>query len=55
MLIFSTDTLTKYAYIKTHNDPFDYMVGETRVVCNPRGYAGHDEQADVFEVKFLDI
>jgi predicted phosphodiesterase len=38
----------------TH-DPFDYMVGETRVVCNPRGYAGHDEQADVFELKFLDI
>jgi len=38
----------------TH-DPFDYMVGETRVVCNPRGYAGHDEQADLFELKFLDI
>jgi hypothetical protein len=37
------------------HDPFDYMVGETRVVCNPRGYAGHDTQADVFEVKFLDI
>jgi len=38
----------------TH-DPFDYMVGETRVVCNPRGYAGWDEQADVFQLKFLDI
>lgn len=38
----------------TH-DPFDYVVGETRVVCNPRGYAGHDEQADVFQLKFLDI
>jgi len=38
----------------TH-DPFDYMVGETRVVCNPRGYAGWDEHADVFELKFLDI
>ena len=38
----------------TH-DPFDYMVGETRVVCNPRGYAGHDPQADLFELKFLDI
>jgi hypothetical protein len=25
------------------------------VVCNPRGYAGHDPQADVFETKFLDI
>ena len=37
------------------HDPFDYMVGTTRVVCNPRGYAGHDEQADVFQVKFLDI
>jgi Icc-related predicted phosphoesterase len=37
------------------HDPADYMVGETRVVCNPRGYAGHDEQADVFEVKYLDI
>lgn len=38
----------------TH-DPFDYMVGETRIVCNPRGYAGHDPQADVFQLKFLDI
>jgi len=37
------------------HDPFDYMVGETRVVCNPRGYAGHDSQADVFELKFLEI
>lgn len=38
----------------TH-DPFDYMIGETRIVCNPRGYAGHDTHADVFELKFLDI
>lgn len=38
----------------TH-DPFDYMLGETRVVCNPRGYAGHDPQADLFQLKFLDI
>jgi len=37
------------------HDPSDYMVGTTRVVCNPRGYAGHDAQADVFETKFLDI
>jgi Icc-related predicted phosphoesterase len=37
------------------HDPVDYMVGSTRVVCNPRGYAGHDEQADVFQTKFLDI
>lgn len=37
------------------HDPVDYMVGTTRVVCNPRGYGGHDPQADVFELKFLDI
>jgi predicted phosphodiesterase len=38
----------------TH-DPFDYMVGTTRVVCNPRGYAGYDPQADLFQVVYLDI
>jgi len=37
------------------HDPSDYMVGTTRVVCNPRGYAGHDQQADIFQTKFLDI
>ena len=38
----------------TH-DPFDYMIGTTRIVCNPRGYGGHDPQADLFELKYLDI
>lgn len=38
----------------TH-DPFDYMIGSTRIVCNPRGYAGWDEMADRFQLKFLDI
>jgi len=37
------------------HDPCDYMIGTTRVVCNPRGYAGYDAQADVFQVKFLEI
>ena len=37
------------------HDPFDYMIGTTRVVCNPRGYAGHDDQADKFQLKYLDI
>lgn len=38
----------------TH-DPFDYTVGTTRVVCNPRGYAGWDAQADEFTLKFVEI
>lgn len=37
-----------------HN-PSDYMMGETRIVCNPRGYKGHDPHADHFELKFLEI
>jgi len=37
------------------HDPFDYLIGTTRVVCNPRGYQGHDEQAEHFQLKFLDI
>ncbi len=38
----------------THDD-FDYAIGETRVVCNPRGYVGHENQADSFELKYIDI
>lgn len=38
----------------TH-DPFDYMIGSTRVVCNPRGYFGYEEQADVFELKYIEV
>jgi Icc-related predicted phosphoesterase len=38
----------------TH-DSFDYMIGSTRVVCNPRGYDGHERQADLFELKFMEI
>jgi predicted phosphodiesterase len=32
----------------TH-DPFDYMVGSTRIICNPRGYAGYEERAEHFD------
>jgi len=31
----------------THED-FDYMIGTTRIVCNPRGYNGYEERADNF-------
>ena len=32
----------------TH-DPFDYMIGSTRIVCNPRGYSGYEARADEFD------
>jgi Icc-related predicted phosphoesterase len=33
----------------------DYMVGDTRVVCNPRGYVGHEQRAKNFELKYMEI
>lgn len=38
----------------TH-DVFDYMVGSTRIVCNPRGYHGHEERAREWELITVDI
>jgi len=38
----------------THEE-FDYMIGSTRIVCNPRGYDGHENRADRFKLKFVEI
>jgi predicted phosphodiesterase len=38
----------------TH-DAFDYVLGATQVVCNPRGYIGHEMQADSFQLKYIDV
>jgi predicted phosphodiesterase len=34
---------------------FDYTIGDTRIVCNPRGYIGHEEIADKFELKVVEV
>lgn len=38
----------------TH-DEFRYRVGETTVLCNPRGYYGHESRADQYRPKGFDI
>ena len=38
----------------THHN-FDYMLGSTRIVCNPRGYISYEHQADIFELQFFDV
>jgi predicted phosphodiesterase len=38
----------------THH-PFDYVVGETRVVCNPRGYIGYEQSADEFKLLTVEV
>jgi hypothetical protein len=38
----------------TH-EPFDYEIGTTRIVCNPRGYVGHEHRADNFKLQYLEV
>lgn len=38
----------------THED-FDYMIGECRVVCNPRGYIKYEPRADNFKLKVVEV
>jgi Icc-related predicted phosphoesterase len=37
-----------------HNNS-DYEIGTTRVVCNPRGYVGHEPRADKFQLQYLEV
>lgn len=38
----------------THHT-FDYLIGSTRILCNPRGYIGYERQADIFELKYVNV
>ena len=39
----------------THEE-FDYMIGETRIVCNPRGYVGYErDHDDPYDAKIVEI
>jgi hypothetical protein len=41
----------------TH-DVFDYMIGTTRVVCNPRGYVGYErgpQEEDPYTYKIIEV
>jgi hypothetical protein len=34
---------------------FDYVLNQTRIVCNPRGYIGYEDRADEFKLKTFEI
>lgn len=38
----------------TH-DKFDYMIGTTRVICNPRGYINYEDCADHFQLEYFEV
>ena len=33
----------------------DYMIGSTRIVCNPRGYANYEDVADTFKLQYIEV
>jgi Icc-related predicted phosphoesterase len=37
-----------------HNNS-NYWVGESRVVCNPRGYIGHETSANWFKLQYMEV
>jgi len=37
------------------HDPFDYGLGGTRVVCNPRGYVQYEQRAQEFELMYVEL
>lgn len=37
------------------HDCFDYGVGGTRVLCNPRGYINYESRADDFKLMYVDL
>lgn len=38
----------------THED-FDYQIGSTRILCNPRGYINYEERADTWKLKTVEV
>lgn len=55
-----TDLILDHSQIKlwTHghtHDRFDYMVGTTRVVCNPRGYIGYEKISERFSPQVVEV
>lgn len=50
-MILDNPEIKVWTHGHTH-DQFDYMIGSTRIVCNPRGYKGYEECADHFDAEF---
>jgi 3',5'-cyclic AMP phosphodiesterase CpdA len=52
--ILDNPTIVLWTHGHTHDD-FDYQIGSTRIVCNPRGYIGIESKADKYSLKYIEI
>ena len=53
-LILNNPQIKLWTHGHTH-ELFDYMIGSTRIVCNPRGYHSYEDIADTFNLKIVDV
>lgn len=53
-LILDHPQIRLWTHGHTHED-FDYVIGSTRVVCNPRGYIGYEPRAEDWRFKTVEI
>jgi predicted phosphodiesterase len=53
-LIADKPNIKLWTHGHTHED-YDYMIGETRVVCNPRGYINYESRANTWKLKVVEV
>ena len=53
-IMIDNENIKLWCHGHTHHQ-FDYEIGKTRVVCNPRGYIGYEPIADTFSLKTFEI
>ena len=52
--ILDNPSIKLYIHGHVHSE-FDYKIGDTRVVCHPRGYYGYELQAQNFKLKTVEV
>lgn len=52
--ILSHPEIALWTHGHTHED-FDYEIGTTRIVCNPRGYVGYEARAASWQPKLIEL
>lgn len=53
-LILDSPEIALWIHGHTHNN-FDYQVGSTRIVCNPRGYVGYESRTHKWKPQIIDF
>lgn len=53
-LILDNPSIKLWVHGHVHDD-FDYMIGSTRIVANPRGYHNYEPRAAHFQLKYIDL